>query len=96
MLMVKTQVPLSRGPHARVCPACLHSPWIRSVVHADGAIVHGGKWRTLVVACVVPAEGVDESAVTAIDLPRTIHRRDGQCAPVTLWASSDKRLRFAN
>ncbi|NNF76454.1 MAG: hypothetical protein HKN05_00360 [Rhizobiales bacterium] len=48
------------------------------------------------LACMALSEGVDESAVIAIELPRTIRRRDGQCAPVTLWASSDKRLRFAN
>ena len=60
------------------------------------AICSVRKDQPAVLACMVPSAGVDERAITAIDLPRTIQRRDGQCAPLTLWASSDKRLRFAN
>lgn len=49
------------------------------------------------LACVLPTdEGVSDAQVTTIEVPRTIRRRDGQKAPMTLWAAADPRLRFAD
>ncbi|MCP5084386.1 MAG: hypothetical protein GY948_22075 [Alphaproteobacteria bacterium] len=70
--------------------------WTQDNTAPIAAMCSVNKAQPAALACVLPSDKVDESAVSAIDLPRTITRRDGQCAPLTLWASSDKRLRFAN
>lgn len=52
--------------------------------------------RPAELECVLASGAIAERDVTAIVLPREIYRRDGHSASMTLWASSDQRLRFAN
>ncbi|MEM8687818.1 MAG: right-handed parallel beta-helix repeat-containing protein [Pseudomonadota bacterium] len=49
-----------------------------------------------VLTCELSSGGVRTAEVSAIDLPRTIHRDGGTQAAVTLWAAADRRVRFAD
>ncbi len=55
-----------------------------------------GQLRPAELTCVMPTDTVSGVNVATIGLPREINRAGGQSARMTLWASTDPRLKFAD
>ena len=70
--------------------------WLEGGTIAQVAMCSVSAQAPHVMDCAVSSGGVSDGAVSAIDLPRTVRRKGGKGAAVTLWAAADDRLRFAD